>query len=395
MSQAPRSTSGMDRQLAIFTAGARGERPAHPVTYEALRERARQILSPEAYGYVAGGAGSEDTMAENRAAFRRWRIVPRHLRGVEERDLSVEILGHSMPAPILLAPIGVQGILHPDAELASARAAAALGIPTVLSTVSTRPLEAVAEVTGEGVRWFQLYWPPDPELADSFLARAAAAGYSAIVVTLDLPLLAWRPRDIENAYLPFLHGQGLGNYLTDPVFLADLPVHPAEDPRPAVEKFGRVFANPGLKWDDLPRLREMTGLPIILKGILHPDDARRALDAGADGLVVSNHGGRQVDGSIAALDALVPIVEAVDDPVPVLLDSGVRTGADVFKALALGARAVLVGRPYAYALAVGGEAGVRDLLENLIAELDLTLGLSGYRTPAELSPRSLTRRLEP
>ena len=381
--------TGMDRQLAIYMAGARGEKPIHPVAYEALRDRARQILPEEAFAYVAGGAGLEDTMRENREAFRRWRIVPRHLRGVGRRDLGVEVLGHALPAPILLAPVGVQGILHPEGELASARAAASLGLPIVLSTVSSHALEAVAEAAGDGLRWFQLYWPRDPELAASFVSRAEAAGYSAIVVTLDLALLAWRPRDIQNAYLPFLLGEGLANYLTDPVFLRDLTASPADDPRPAIEKFGRVFAHPELTWDDLGRLREMTRLPVVLKGILDPDDARRALDAGAAAVIVSNHGGRQVDGAIASLDALPTVVAAVGGRAPVLLDSGVRGGADAFKALALGARAVLVGRPYAYALAVGGEAGVRDLLENLVAELDLTLGLSGCRAIDEIGARNL------
>jgi isopentenyl diphosphate isomerase/L-lactate dehydrogenase-like FMN-dependent dehydrogenase len=382
----------MERQLAIYMAGVGGERPAHPVGYEALRERARQVLTAEAWAYVAGGAGLEDTMRENREAFRRWRIVPRHLRGVGARDLRVELLGRALPAPVLLAPVGVQGILHPEGELAPARAAAALGLPVVLSTVSSRPLEAVAEAAGDGPRWFQLYWPRDPELAASFVSRAGAAGYSAIVVTLDLPLLAWRPRDIENAYLPFLVGEGLANYLTDPVFLRGLAASPADDPRPAIEKFGRVFAHPDLTWDELPRLREMTRLPIVLKGILDPDDARRALDAGAKAVIVSNHGGRQVDGAIASLDALPAVLEVIAGRVPVLLDSGVRGGADAFKALALGARAVLIGRPYAWALAVGGEPAVRDLLQNTLAELDLTMGLSGCRSIAEIGPHTLRPR---
>ena len=392
MSDAPVSTSGMERQLAIYMAGARGEKPAHPVTYSALRERAREILPAEAFAYVAGGAGLEDTMRENRDAFRRWRIVPRHLRGVATRDLTVDLVGRSLPAPILLAPVGVQGILHPEGELAPARAAAALGLPVVLSTLSSRPLEAVAQAVGDGTRWFQLYWPRDPELAASFLARAESAGYAAVVVTLDLPLLAWRPRDIENAYLPFFVGEGLANYFSDPVFLRGLAASPADDPRPAIEKFGQVFAHPELTWDELGKLREMTRLPVLLKGILDPDDARRGLDAGVEGLIVSNHGGRQVDGAIAALDALPPIIEAVDGGAPVLLDSGVRCGADAFKALALGARAVLIGRPYAYALAVAGEEGVRDLLQNLIAELDLTMGLSGCRSIAEIVPETLRRQ---
>ena len=295
MSDTPVSTSGMERQLAIYMGGARGEKPPHPVTYDALRERAREILPAEAFAYVAGGAGLEDTMRENRDAFRRWRIVPRHLRGVATRDLTVELLGRNLPAPILLAPVGVQGILHPEGELAPARAAAALGLPVVLSTLSSRPLEAVAEAVGDRTRWFQLYWPRDPELAASFLARAEFAGYGAVVVTLDLPLLAWRPRDIENAFLPFFVGEGLANYFSDQVFLRGLPASPADDPRPAIEKFGQVFAHPELTWDELGKLREMTRLPVLLKGILDPDDARRALDAGVDRLEPRRPAGRRRD----------------------------------------------------------------------------------------------------
>ena len=382
----------MERQLDIYLAGVRGERPPFPVSYEGLRKRARETLSPEAYGYLAGGAGSEETMRANREAFRRRRIVPRHLRGVAERDLSVDLLGRELAAPVLLAPIGVQEILHEEAELAVARAAASVELPVVLSTVSSTSLEEVAAVGDDLPRWFQLYWPADPEFAESLVGRAESAGYEALVVTLDTFLLAWRPRDIANAYLPFVHARGLANYFGDPVFRGSLPVPPEDDLEPAIQRFGEVFSNPDLTWDDLAFLRERTELPIVLKGILHPDDARKALDHGADGVVVSNHGGRQVDGAIAALDALPDVLEVVEGRVPVLFDSGIRTGADVFKALALGARAVLIGRPYAYALAVGGEDAVRETLLNLLAELDLTMGLAGCRSIHEIDRGTVVGR---
>lgn len=382
---------GMQRQLEIYMGGPDGIRPVRPFVYEELLRRAEEALTAEAFGYLAGGAGSEDTMRANREAFRRWRIAPRMLRDVSSRDLSVELLGHELRAPILLAPIGVQGILDEEAELATARAAAVAGVPIVLSTVSSKPLEAVAEAMGEVPRWFQLYWPADPGFAASLLGRAESAGYSAIVVTLDTHHLAWRPRDLANAYLPFLFGDGLANYLGDPAFRADLEAPPEEDPEPAIRKFARIFSNPALTWDDLGFLREHSDLPVVLKGILRPDDARLAVEHGVDAIVVSNHGGRQVDGSVGALDALPGVVEAVDGAIPVLFDSGIRTAADVFKAVALGARAVLLGRPYACALASGGEDGVRELLIDLLAELDLTLALSGHARMREIDRDAVSR----
>ncbi|MDX1660522.1 MAG: lactate 2-monooxygenase [Gemmatimonadota bacterium] len=387
----PRSL-GMERQLAIYRAGLAGQRPPFPVTHSGLKKAARKALSTEAYGYVAGSAGTESTARANRSAFERHRIVPRHLRGVEMRDLSIELFGQRLQAPLLLAPIGVMGILHDEAELAVARAAAAVEMPIVLSTVSSKSLEEVAAV-GEGApRWFQLYWPSDPEFARSLLDRAKVAGYSAVVVTLDTFLLAWRPRDIGHGYLPFMHGDGLSNYFSDPVFRGSLEVPPEDDPAAAVQRFATVFSNAGVTWEDLDSLAEMTDLPIVVKGVLHPEDARKALEHGADGVIVSNHGGRQVDGAIASLDALPGVVDAVEGRVPVLFDSGIRTGADVFKAIALGADATLVGRPYAYALAVGGEEAVRETLLNLLAEFDLTMGLSGCRSVEEIGRDLLTPR---
>ncbi len=382
---------GMQRQLQIYLAGMAQQKPATPVSYEALKAKAREVMTPEAYDYVAGGAGSEDTMRANREAFQRWRIVPRLLRDVAARDLSVEVFGQTLRAPVLLAPIGVLSIVHEGAEVAVARVAAALSVPMILSTAASRSIEQVAEANGDGTRWFQLYWPRSNDFAASLVRRAEAAGYSALVVTIDTYLLAWRDRDIENAYLPFLYGEGVANYFSDPVFRAALDEPPEANPRQAILYFAQQFANPSLTWDDLSFLREHTRLPILLKGILHPDDARKALDHGIDGLIVSNHGGRQMDGGLAALDALPPIVEAVQGNMPVLFDSGIRRAADVLKAVALGARAVLLGRPYVFGLGVGGEQGVQDVVLNLLADLDLTLGLAGCRSFADVGRKNLVR----
>jgi lactate 2-monooxygenase len=373
----PDVSLGTQRQMEIYKWGLAGKTPGQPVSVEDLGRKAKSELKPEAYDYLAGGAGSEDTMRANREAFRRWRIVPRFLRDVSRRDLGVDVLGQRLPVPLMLAPIGVQSIFHKQAELAVARAARAFGVPFILSSVSSRPLEEVAAEMGDVPRWFQLYWPKSDALAASFLQRAERAGYGAVVVTLDTTLLSWRERDIQNAYLPFVHGEGLANYFSDPVFHDAIGGDPRKNPVRAVEYFGEVFSDPSRTWDDLARLRQSTRLPILLKGILHPDDARRALDHGAAGVIVSNHGGRQLDGALAALDALPRVVDAVGDRTTVLFDSGIRRGADVFKAIALGARCVLLGRPYCFGLAVNGEHGVRDVLANLVADIDLTLGLSG------------------
>jgi isopentenyl diphosphate isomerase/L-lactate dehydrogenase-like FMN-dependent dehydrogenase len=375
---------GVQRQMEIYMAGLSGQKPAQPISPEELEERARAVLPTPAYIYVAGGAGGEETVRANRGAFRRWRIVPRFLRDVSRRDLGVEVLGRRLPAPVLVAPIGVQSMLHPEAELAVARAARSLGVLMVLSTVSSTPLEAVAEALGDSPRWFQLYWPKDPALAASLVGRAERAGYEAVVVTLDTYLYGWRERDLQQAWLPFAHLQGIANYLTDPVFRAALPEPPERDPAAIARHFLAVVSNPALTWDDLAWLRKQTRLPILLKGLLHPDDARRAVDHGVAGVIVSNHGGRQVDGAVASLDALPAVAEAVAGRAAVLFDGGIRRGADVFKALALGARAVLLGRPYCWGLAVGGEKGVRDVLRNLLADVELTMGLAGCAACAEV-----------
>ncbi|HET7368176.1 MAG TPA: alpha-hydroxy-acid oxidizing protein [Gaiella sp.] len=355
---------------------------AWPVGAGAWEARAREVLAQGPFDYVAGGAGAEETMRANLEAFGRRALRPKMLVGTAERDLSVEVLGVRSPAPFLLAPVGVLSIVHADAELAVARASKATGVPMVLSSAASTPLEDVAAL--DPPRWFQLYWWGDPELAESLVRRAEAAGYGAIVLTVDTLTLGWRPRDLRNGYLPFLQGEGFAQFFSDPAFLARLEKPPAEDRATASLMALAAFSNLGLTWDDLARLREWTSLPMLLKGVLRQDDAKRALDHGVDGLVVSNHGGRQVDGSIAALDALAEVREAVRPDAVVLMDSGIRTGADVVKAVALGADAVLLGRPYAYGLAVGGQEGVEAVITQLAAEVDLTLALAGARTVAEL-----------
>jgi len=413
---------GRTRQAAIYRAGSLGRRPRVPTGWSALEDAARRAMTPEAFAYVAGSAGLEATAAANRAAFDRWQVVPRAFRDVRRRSIEVELFGRRLPAPLLLAPIGVLEMAHPAADLAVGRAAAAAGLPVVLSSQASVPMEAVAAAMGDAPRWFQLYASSVDDLSDSFVRRAEAAGCEAIVLTVDTTQLGWRCRDLDLGYLPFAHGLGIAQYTSDPVFarlvdehlslgpspstaqrprvtvgalrtLLDITrSHPggfwanlrSPRPRAAVETFLDVFSRPGLSWPDLARLRTLTTLPLLVKGVLHADDARRAVEMGADGLIVSNHGGRQVDGSVAALDALPGIVGAVAPGVPVLVDSGVRGGSDMVKALCLGARAVLVGRPYVYGLALGGEQGVRDVLDNLVADFDLTLGLMGCPGVADL-----------
>ena len=379
-------------QNEIYLGGLAGEAPKFPCDFAALEAKAREVLSPEAFGYVAGSAGLERTEHANRAAFDRWAIVPRFLRDVDDRDMSTTILGTTFPAPLALAPVGVQGIVHPEAERAVARAAASLGVPMVLSTVSSYRLEEVAETLGDSPHWFQLYWPRDSEVAASFLRRAAAAGFSTLVVTLDTFVLAWRPRDLAAAYLPFLQRLGTVNYETDPAFVAGLPGPPDEHPDAAVLHWAGMFGDPTKAWPDLGWLRDHWDGPILLKGVLHPDDAAKAAEAGMNGLVVSNHGGRQIDGEIAALDALPGIIDAVGDRMAVLFDSGIRAGSDIVKAVSLRAQAVLVGRPYVYGLGIGGEDGVRHVLRSLMAEFDLTMALAGCRSISDLGPHVLAHK---
>jgi isopentenyl diphosphate isomerase/L-lactate dehydrogenase-like FMN-dependent dehydrogenase len=378
-------------QNEIYLQGLGDQQPMFSTDGTALEALAREKLDRGPYGYVAGGAGAGATVAANRAAFDRWRIVPRMLTDATKRDLTTSVLGVEMPAPVLLAPVGVQSIVHPDGELATARAAAGLDLTMILSTASSNTIEDVAEANGAGSRWYQLYWPNDNDVTISILSRAKAAGFSTLVVTLDTWTLAWRPNDLDESYLPFIRGVGTAIPFSDPAFRARLEKSPEEDPTSAILQWIPMFTGTDRRWDQLPFLREHWDGPIVLKGIQHVADARRACEAGMDGIVVSNHGGRQVDGAVASLDMLPEIVAAVGDRTEVLFDSGIRTGADIVKALALGAKAVLLGRPYVYGLALGGEAGVRHAIRSILADLDLTLGLSGNRTPADLSADTLRR----
>ncbi|MCW2878687.1 MAG: Lactate 2-monooxygenase [Sphaerisporangium sp.] len=381
-----------DFQNEIYLNGLGDVLPELPTDLSALERLAQERLTPEAFGYVAGSAGTESTARANREAFERRRIVPRMLRDVAVRDLSVELFGRTSPAPVLLGPIGVLTIVHPEGELAVARAAAAQGVPMVLSTAASHSMEQVAEANAGGPRWFQLYWSKDREVVGSFLRRAKAAGYTALVVTLDTHTLGWRPRDLDKGYLPFLRAIGVANYFTDPAFQKAVG-GPIDDSNrnAAILQWATTFGDPSLTWDDLAFLREHWDGPVVLKGIQHPDDARRAVDAGMDGVVVSNHGGRQVDGAIGSLDALPAVVDAVGDQTTILFDSGIRTGADVIKALSLGAKAVLLARPYAYGLALAGEAGVRHVIRSLLAELEIAMALTGAARPADLTPDLLTQ----
>lgn len=414
---------GRERQFEVYVGGARGALPHVPVSVERLERAARRTMSPQGYAYVAGGAGTEETIRSNREAFERRRIVPRMLRDVSSRDTAVEILGTPFSTPFALCPIGVLDMAHRDADLAVARAAAAEGIPFVFSNQASVPMEETAGAMGDAPRWFQLYWSTHDQLVESLVARAERCGCSAIVLTLDTTLLGWRIRDLDLAYLPFLRGRGIAQYTSDPVFVEALQETLRQTPpqggritlaaigtlwelagaypgsrldglrsglaRAAVRRFVETYSRPSLSWDDLAFLRERTRLPILLKGILHPADALAAVEHGMDGIYVSNHGGRQVDGAVATMDALPGIVDTVAGRVPVLLDSGVRSGADVFRALALGAAAVGLGRPYVWGLAAGGEQGVREVIRNLRADFDLTMGLAGCASVSEIGRESL------
>jgi L-lactate dehydrogenase (cytochrome)/lactate 2-monooxygenase len=427
--QARREAEGVGRavQSRIYRAGVFGHRPRVPVEPAALEAAARRRMSRRAWSYVAGSAGQQRTAQANLDAFSRHRLVPRVLVDVGNRDLSVELFGRRLPAPLVLAPIGVLETVHRDADLAVARAARRLALPVVLSSQASVPMERVAAELGDAPHWFQLYWSKDDDVVDSFVARAERAACEALVVTLDTHVLGWRTRDLDLGYLPFARGQGIAQYTSDPAFrrlvearaagaphatpeptprptpaavaalLSMARRHPGRTrdnlrsplPRAAVETFLDVFSRSTLTWPDLARLRAHTALPIVLKGVQHPRDAALALDHGVDGIVVSNHGGRQVDGAVASLDALPGVVEEVRGRVPVLFDSGVRSGADAAIALALGASAVLVGRPWVYGMALAGADGVRAVMEHVWAELDLTMALCGVRSVAELGPDCL------
>lgn len=378
-------------QFEIYLQGLSGIVPNLPMTFAEWEAKAESAMPPSVYSYVAGGAGDERTQRLNRTAFDNWGLMPRMFRATRDRDLTVDLFGLKLPSPVFMAPIGVIGICAQDGhgDLATARAAAKTGVPMVVSTLTEDPLEDVAAEFGDTPGFFQLYTPIDRELAASLVHRAEAAGYKGIIVTLDTWVPGWRPRDLSTSNFPQLRGRCLSNYTSDPVFRSGLAQSPEENPQAAVLHWVGLFGNP-LTWDDLPWLRSLTDLPLIVKGICHPDDARRAKDGGVDAIYCSNHGGRQANGGLAAIDCLPGVVEAADG-LPVLFDSGIRSGSDIVKALALGATAVGIGRPYAYGLALGGVDGVVHVLRSLLAEADLTMAVDGYPTLADLTPDTLRR----
>jgi lactate 2-monooxygenase len=382
---------GAQTQGGVYARGLSGEKPEIPTGFFVLEAAAREKMSAEAWAYAAGAAGLESTMSANRAAFERVRIAPRMLAGAAARDLSATWFGCSAPAPILSAPIGVLDLAHADADLAVARAMGRLGLPMIISSQASFPMEEIAGANGAGPRLFQLYWGKSDAVAESFVRRAEACGCAAIVITLDTTSLGWRPRNLDLGYLPFLKGRGIAQYTSDPAFRALLTQTPEENPLAAAFQFTQIFSDPGLDWPRIAKIRGWTKLPVVLKGILRADDAAKAVTEGYDGLIVSNHGGRQVDGALGALDALPGVAAAVGGRIPVLFDSGARCGADIFKALALGASGVCIGRPYVYGLALDGEAGVQAVMEYLIAELDLTMALCGVHSATEIDAGALAR----
>ncbi|UEA61244.1 alpha-hydroxy-acid oxidizing protein [Gordonia otitidis] len=423
----PSPLSGRARQNDIYSAGIHGRTPVVPTDFDELERRARQKMSERAWAYIAGGAGGGRTMAANRAALDRRAIVPRVLRDVAERTLEVELFGDRLPAPILFAPVGAGDLVARGADRMIGHAAAELGLPYIFSNQGGVPMEEVAaemdRVRPGAPRWFQLYWSTDDDLVDSLLQRAERVGASAVAVTLDTTMLGWRPRDLNLGSLPFARAEGIAQYTSDPRFgeiVAERAAVAGDDrreisvgalrtlisiarntpgallrniirpePRVGVQTFLDIYSRPSLSWAQIEGLRERTSLPIVLKGVLHPDDARRAVDTGVDGIIVSNHGGRQIDGAISSIDALAAIGPAVEDQIAVLIDSGIYSGADVFKALALGADAVCIGRPHMYGLALAGADGARDAVANIVAELDLTLGLAGHTRVDDLTPEAL------
>jgi lactate 2-monooxygenase len=417
--------SASEWQREIYLNGFAGKKPRLNISFNALEEAACSVMSKKAFAYIAGGAGSEGTIAANNTAFTQWKIVPRMLRNVSVRDTSIELFGQKLPSPVLLSPVGVLEMVHREADIAVGKAASRLGIPFIFSNQASKPMEECAAAMGNCPRWFQLYWSKSNELVKSFVQRAELCGCTALVVTLDTTMLGWRTKDLDLAYLPFLEGKGIAQYTSDPVFqklldseevtqqvnrkislqsikglISMVNNYPGNGflrklksgrPIKAVRKFVSIYSNPAITWNDLEFLRQNTRLPILLKGILHPEDARKALDSGMDGIIISNHGGRQVDGSISSLEALPQIASVIREKIPILLDSGVRGGADIFKAIALGAKAVCVGRPYVYGLALAGEQGVFEVIQNLLAEFELTMGLSGCKNIAEIQPDALKR----
>ena len=403
MSEEKITVSAPARQGEIYVKGMMGAKPVVPFDHLKLEAAAKAKMTPEAAGYIIGGAGSDETIRENQSAFSKYRIHPRMLRDVSVRDTSTEIFGVKIPSPLLTCPIGVLEMVHEEAGKAVGKAMSKLGLPMIISNQASFSMEEITAGMGDGPRWFQLYWSKSNDLVRSLVQRAEKSGCSAIAVTLDTTILGWRVQDLDLMFLPFLRGQGIAQYTSDPVFNnivknmdfgSESMNPPGVDPETfkAVQAFTGVYSRPSITWEDLAFLRSVTDLPIVLKGILHPEDGALAVKYGVDGIIVSNHGGRQVDGSISAIDALPQVVEAVrkaGSDMPILMDSGIRKGADIFKALALGAKAVCVGRPHCYGLTIAGQQGVEEVMTNLMADFELTMALAGCKNLSEIGRHSL------
>ena len=379
-------------QNEIYNAGLKGILPTWPVDFATLEQRAHEALGPMLTNYVAGGCGDEHTQDQNAAAFRHWGMVPRMMVDCASRDLSIDLFGQRYPTPRFMAPIGLNGEASQDrhGDMAAARASAITGVPFCASTLANDPLEDVKAACGDTPAWFQLYTPKNRELATSLVRRAEVAGYKALVVTLDTWVTGWRPRDLNASNFPQLRGKVLQNYFTDPVFRSLLARPPEDDPAAAIFTWAATFGQV-LTWDDMAWFKSVTKLPIVLKGICHPDDARRTVDCGADAVYCSNHGGRQANGGIATIDLLEDVVTAAGDT-PVLFDSGIRSGSDAVKALAMGARAVGVGRPYTYGLALGGAEGAAWVLRSILAEADLLMAVNGWPTLRDVREAGAVRQ---
>ena len=418
--------NALARLKEIYIGGARGARPQIPMRFEELEARAKRVMGHKEFGYVYTGAGDQNSVKNNREAFSKYKIVPRMLRDVSVREIRTSVSYFKNIPPLFLSPVGVLNLACKNGDLELAKACKAVGVPLIISNQASQPMEEISHQLDGSPFAFQLYWSKSDELVRSFIGRAEKSGAKALFITLDTTLLGWRPIDLNNAYLPFLLGEGIAQYTSDPVFnqlkekyaqtkSIDAPRgnlisqvinayklmknHPggvfknmsSRDAIKAVRCFIDIYTRPSLSWDEIKKAREWTDLPIFLKGILHSDDALKAKDYGINGLLVSNHGGRQVDGAISSLDALVNIRKRIDRDFPIILDSGVRTGADIFKALALGADAVGIGRPYVYALGLGKARGVKEYLTNLMAEFELNMALAGCRSISEIKQVALER----
>ncbi|NOT37948.1 MAG: lactate 2-monooxygenase [Saprospiraceae bacterium] len=407
----------------IYLKGNSGIKPIIPLCYEELESKAKKALPKNSYDYIYTGAGKHIGVSNNQSAFKKYAIRPRMLHGNASLDTSVKIFDTQLQSPFLFAPIGVLELAHPKGDLELAKASRNLQIPMIISNQASYSMEAITDTLQNMDRWFQLYFSKNYEFVESLIQRAEETKCSAIVITVDTTILGWRQMDLQNAFLPFTLGKGIAQYTSDPVFKKLMQQKPSsynkmaitpalivnmlgalsrfpgsllsnlvsKDPIKAIRKFIEIYSKPDLNWNDIRWIKSKTKLPLLIKGILRSDDAKIAMQHGVDGIIVSNHGGRQVDHVISSLDALVEIKSQIPASYPLLLDSGIRTGTDAFIALCLGAKSVLVGRPYVYSLAINGHQGVTECMNNFITELHIMMMLSGVKNLNELSPELLVK----